>query len=302
MAKHLYLYLRFLANSESFYCATSSRKIPAVNPATNGRRLAEPLPRGPLLAAAGQGHRPPAPRAAEPSGDERPFERPLRPARCGGGRGSSRPKTAPRPQSPATTRHGGEGEAVASARRASAQKGGDEPGRQRATEGRDGAAHAEPNPQPRRPSHGGEGDGGGGMAAASPKSWPPPLHGREGKEGARAGPHPRPRPPAIPASRRRGGGPAPPAHRGKGRDRAAAAAAPRPPGDAANGGRELLPWGQRRRWPQASRARARLGKKPAAAVSPAAACSRMRPLLFGLAALAASSACACESHLCSCSP
>jgi len=88
------------------------------------------------------------------------------------------------------------------------------------------------------------------------------------------------------------GGAAPPAHRGKGRDRAAAA--PRPPGDAANGGhephRELLPWGQRRRWPQASRARARLGKEPAAAVSPAAACSRMRPLLFGLAALAASSA------------
>ena len=84
------------------------------------------------------------------------------------------------------------------------------------------------------------------------------------------------------------GGAAPPAHRGKGRDRAAAA--PHPPGDAANGGRELLPWGQRRRWPQASRARARLGKEPAAAVSPAAACSRMRPLLFGLAALATSSA------------
>ena len=47
------------------------------------------------------------------------------------------------------------------------------------------------------------------MAAASPKSQPPPLHGREGEEGARAGPHPRPRPPAIPASRRGGGGTSP---------------------------------------------------------------------------------------------
>jgi len=165
---------------------------------------------------------------------------------------------------------------VASARRASARKGGDEPGRQRATEGRDGAAHAEPNPQPRRPSHGGEGDGGGGMAAASPKSQPPPLHGREGKEGARAGPHPRPRPPAIPASRRGGGGSSPtsapregegPGHRrttpvggcSQRRPRTpprapplgpAAEVAPgfsrtRPPGEGADGGREprrsLLP-------------------------------------------------------------
>ena len=165
---------------------------------------------------------------------------------------------------------------MASARRASARKGGDEPGRRRATEGRDGAAHAEPNPQPRRPSHGGEGDGGGGMAAASPKSQPPPLHGREGKEGARAGPHPRPRPPAIPASRRGGGGSSPASAQregeGPGRRRAtpaggcsqrrprapprapplgpAAEVAPgfsrtRPPGEGADGGREprrsLLP-------------------------------------------------------------
>ena len=225
-----------------------AKSLPSIRRPTAGDWLS-PLPRGPLLAAAGQGHRPPAPRAAEPSGDERPFERPLRPARCGGGRGSSRPKTAPRPQSPATTRHGGEGEAVASARRASARKGGDEPGRQRATEGRDGAAHAEPNPQPRRPSHGGEGDGGGGMAAASPKSQPPPLHGREGEEGARAEPHPRPRPPAIPASWRGGGGSSPASAQregeGPGRRRAtlsgAAGADDTPTGDTTNDNDDVRP-------------------------------------------------------------
>jgi len=129
----------------------------------------------------------------------------------------------------------------------------------------------------RTPSPGGQameerGTGGGGMAAASPKSRPPPLHEREGEEGARAGPHPRPRPLAIPASRRGGGGSSPasapregegPGHRratpaggcNQRRPRApplgpAVEVAPgfsctRPPGEEAGGGREprrsLLP-------------------------------------------------------------
>ena len=205
---------------------------------------------------------------------------------------AQKPHSGPSRRPPLGMEGEGEGEAVASARRASARKGGDEPGRRRATEGRDGAAHAEPNPQPRRPSHGGEGDGGGGMAAASPKSQPPPLHGREGEEGARAEPHPRPRPPAIPASWRGGGGSSPASApregAGPGCRRATPAggcsqrrprAPPRAPplGPAA----EVAPGFSRTRPP---------GNEPVAAVSPAAACSRMRPLLFGLAALAASSA------------
>jgi len=162
----------------------------------------------------------------------------------------------------------GEGEAVASARRASARKGGDEPGRRHATEGRDGAAHAEPNPQPRRPSHGGEGGrgrwhgrgqakepaaatprkgGGGGRACRATPPAPAAGHPRVTERGR--GEQPRQR------TEGRGGTGPPPRHARRGMQPTAAAnpTASSSLGASGGGGPRLLAhapaWGRSRRRP-----------------------------------------------------